>query len=671
MNPPGLFVSQVGRQPAAIAVTLAPLVDAGLLSRIVLLPTSHTLAYAEKLRQWQERRHPDLTTILLPFNAEHDAEQLAAVLKRHAADHPDAPLYFNLAGGFSFFWAKVSRLMQGVDNLHPVFSEVDRVFDLAGGHSRPLTNFGLAELFELHGVKARWEATERAEVVKKLKVFDEDGKTMATAFDFAYEKHGGLYALRQNINDLTQAREVLDLLRKAPALKGLQPRILATSAQEAQFRRLRQAGCDVLPLFRMKAEKTQARLERWFSGNPTPPGRVLPLSADAEQRPTVAPLPGAGGDGPPLLVCLGNDPSVTLSAIYSQRPCRAWVLYDKTTPRIVHHALNMARLARDFPVDRITFFPVGAGYLAEGISAGTLPFVLTEPELLANITPGSKAQSWAFGQLPGVTLTSINTRCKPPAVENLLGEVTFSRTVDPGPAMIVGQVIGGEGVQPRLTEQYLRENSALLREVSRCVAMGSDKGGNFHFFDPKSTLTRKIGPIRLESHWENDRIHVGLRENGKVVEGSFSAPMEKGKVKADWLEDVAGWAFLEAGGKDLCVGMTWPWGSVLKQNGHRTEIDVVFTWRHVHVVVSVKALPLTGQKRERKCAEVRAMAKECFGRFALPVLVYYTPLDFDMEKTSLNFLKQSEVLPVPARFLAQSSRLAGLLDAALDTLQTR
>lgn len=669
MKPPGLFVSQVGRQPAAVAVTLAPLIDAGLLSRILLLHTPHTRNFAENLRRWQERRYPDLTTSLVPFDAKQDAEELAAVLRRHASDHADSLVYLNLAAGFSFFWAKVSRLMQGVDNLHPVFSEVDGLIDLVGGNRRPLTNLGLAELFELHGVKASWKATERAEVVKNLRIFGEDGKTVALTFDFAYEKHGGLYVLRQNVDNLAQAREVLDLLRKAPALNGLQLRILATTAQDAQFRRLRFAGCETLPLYGKNSAPAQARLEEWFAGITLPPGRVLPASVQEGKRPPFA-LPGSGGDGPPLLVCLGDDPSATLSAIFSQRPRRAWVLYDKTTPRIVHHAWNMSRVADQFPVGDIRFLPVGAGYLAKKVLTEALPIARSAPDLLANVTAGSKAQSWAFGQLPNTGLTSINTRPRPPVVEDLFGDLGFSRVVDPGPPMIVGRVIGGEGVQPRLTERELRDNRALLKGMARCLALGSDPRGNFFFCDPKKPMKRKCASLQLNSEWKKDRIRLRLTENGKVVEGSFSAPMEKGKMKADWLEDVTGWAFLEAGGQDLCVGMTWPWGSLLQKKFHRTEIDVVFTWRHIHVVVSVKALPLTGQKRVDKCTEVRAMTKECFGRFALPVLVFYAPAEENFEAEALAALKNTDVLQLPASTLTHTRRIADLLDAALASRST-
>lgn len=662
---PGFFISQIGQQPASVAITLFNMANAGLVKEAFFLSTLKTQPIAENLLSWFMQTNPEMKVTIVPQNNYKNAETLAAALKTYADTAPQDPIYVNLAGGMSFFWAKVSRLVCGLDNIYPVFSERDSLVCLRSENTWELSGLGLEPLLKLYHLQGHWQNTDKPGLVRNLVIMSAGTGQTVACFDHAYERNGYLHVLRENIDTLAQARDVIDIHHKATGFNGLKPVILATTQNPNVSRRLQQAGCDVVLFTKKSADEAKRGLEQWFAGQPETPGRALPLFAQNSSLPPTKAQSGAGGDGDPLLVCLGNDPSSTLSAICSHRPRLAYVLYDVTTPRIVFMAKNLAQVSARLPVDEISFVSVGPGHLGKGIDSRNLSDLLKTPNLCANISPGSKVQAWALGQLENIPLFSL--KVNPEAqVTPLFTESSIKEwDIIPGSPELIGQIVGGQGAEPRLTAENLWCRRELLSGIACCIERGSDSKGNFLFFKPKKELNRTFGNISLQTRWQNDLIYAALKKNGQAVSGTFSAPMEKGMIKADWLEDVTGGAFLEVGGKNLLVGMTWPWGKRLDGRKHRTEIDVVFTWRHVHVVVSVKACPLSPQKIEEKCLEVRAMVSECFGRFALPVLVYYAPRGRDIELKSRNFMQDSKVLLVPAGLLTNTARLKELLDEGL------
>lgn len=130
---------------------------------------------------------------------------------------------------------------------------------------------------------------------------------------------------------------------------------------------------------------------------------------------------------------------------------------------------------------------------------------------------------------------------------------------------------------------------------------------------------------------------------------------------------VAG-AFLNAGATDLHCGMIWPWKPSGRQ---RTEIDVVCNWQETILAISVKAYALkTGKKKDQIRSEIKAMAMEGFGRYAIPILVHLPSRDEGAWISCIADMKGDGVLEIGGWQLSDAWRLGDLLSRVIKGVST-
>jgi hypothetical protein len=92
-----------------------------------------------------------------------------------------------------------------------------------------------------------------------------------------------------------------------------------------------------------------------------------------------------------LIVCLGSDPASTLLAIYTHRPSQLIILVDQNTPLVCVVAERIRSKISDLHAQKIHFWPTDL--TGNILYKDKLIQQLEENEWIANITPGTKAQS--------------------------------------------------------------------------------------------------------------------------------------------------------------------------------------------------------------------------------------------------------------------------------------
>lgn len=175
------------------------------------------------------------------------------------------------------------------------------------------------------------------------------GGTAETRAIAAYEKGGKLFWLASP-NHRDEVRALIALKKESSALNGLRPQMTAVAKRHDFIDRLKVVGIDV-----MRLREDSSPVDTWFARGPKLPGQHSVAPAEAPK--SFQPFPGAGGDGPPLMVCLGSDPSATLVALFSHRPNTAVVFYDDKTPQVLSAAARLVAEAKDLPVGEIVLWP--------------------------------------------------------------------------------------------------------------------------------------------------------------------------------------------------------------------------------------------------------------------------------------------------------------------------
>jgi len=659
---PGVFLSLVGNQPGSVACVALSLARQGLLKDAVLLYTSRTKGVAERLERFFNGRAELPSVVLLPIDLAVDVTEFCSVVRAQVGRSAGRPLFLNISSGPSFFWAQVARELQGLNDaaVCPLFAGFERLWVVGRQTSWPLVDLGLETLFDLHGLRPSYRRVGQAKLVADLELRSAHGRSVIRA-DLAYEHRGRLFCLWENVSDRNAFRKYFGLRGDRPELAGLQVHKTLVTRDYAVWQRARVNGIQAIRISPRRPEVAEWLLDRWKRFEPPQPGESsLWRGDDRCETPVQGAFSGVGGDGPPLLTCLGNDAAPTLAAVYAQRPRVAWVVYDARTPLICWLARNLARVAGQLPVGQLHLLPRADAVHGRGMTSRSLALLLADSSaILANITPGSKAQSYALGRLPSVRLCSIDQ-----SGGSVIRALDTGDELFPGaavPAEVLGAVQGGAGLSWRLADAELRPRRLFLWQMAQAVAGLTDSAGRFQL------ISAQRDGIGLEVSRANRHYAVRVVKDGVSRRGGLPT------VRGDWFEDVAAGAFFAAGARGLRVGMAWPWPNQRAEDKdiHRTEIDIVFPWRTHHVVVSVKGCGLKGGGELRaKCEEVRAMALECFGRLSLPVLVYFRPPEQCHAERSLADLERYRVLVLGAVQLADSAGLRALIDQAFDRLRS-
>jgi hypothetical protein len=633
---PGTLFSQIGEQPGAVAtVAKTLLAKDSRLGTVWLFPSPHTEHLAAALRQ-----HLSGLGLAVEVSppAEHTAQAVAARVRDACRS---GPAWFNCSAGMSYFVGKVSHALRDLPQAQALHASFTSLHAVGGGWHVPLEDFGLEPLLGLHGLGFRAEGSDGPvhRGVTLHRAGPGGGPILSASF--AYELRGRLFCLFQGVDSLDAARQLLDIRKRRGELAELQPHLTAETASWHVANRLHLAGVDVL--FKGSANERQAleakrRLDRWLARQPPEPGRRAPRSPEGAQESLLFSHPGAGGEGHPLVVCLGNDPGATLQALWAHRPRVAWILFDKTTPYVRALAERLAAVAKSLPVGELRFVPVS--HVGKGIDPASLAGHLDgHAAVYANVTPGTKAQAWALARLDDaqVTACSLDTRGAPQVVR-LQDDEALPGTRWAVPDLLTQAAVrGGPLADPGTGEETLRGRAGFLGAVAAPVAelARRDKKGLFVLWPNRgwsqaSTEDKLLRWRRRDSGPAADHTLLEVEVIGPdvpLVRGEFRLPLGENKKTRQkepkagvWLEELVGHAFLSAGARDVHVGMVWGWPEKPRQQ--RTEMDLVCRWGDRGLVgVSVKASALTQVQRARCCREISAMGYECLGRLALPVLV--------------------------------------------------
>ncbi len=667
-----LVVSLVGLQPAASAVALATWTAVGSpTDRVVLLATPQVDKQAARLRDWW-KRSAGMEAEVLPVSAQLQAkdglEPAHRVVEGLVARTPaDQEIVFCGDPGLNFAVAAIARHLPS----HATYLHTDderlhcrRIEDgRETWAEHPLQDLGFAALLELHGLgfeaMARDDARLPVDVREMLRVVEEKVPELTRRLlfgvrfkgtdipraDLAYEARGRLYLLfvlesdrspvvanimtrldSESGDPVKQAllQAVREVARIPQALNALRPRVTVWTTQRNIGDHARASG---LEAFKAWAKGRQS-LGQWLRTLTAPPGYQL-LGATEDTSTTIPSLQGSdGGSGPALVVCLGADPSATLTSLATHRPRRVWILYDQRTPVV---RVRAGRLRGDLPTIGATaaeFVPTDL--LGRGITEWMATTGDALAEARVDISPGSKAQACALARTGIGQLWSLlpNRGVALPLREDDGAGVPLR-----GPGLVtVAQVMGGGLEDPgedvtRISPDE-RQFLGILAECCDCILLD---GGRLPRLSERhhgwcEHGTRELG--RSRSQAADGLTQFTVTHGDRTATGTL--PREGGY----WLEQVVGHLVAQAGADEVRTGLKWAWpaevrnylksvlGDAHGRIPHRAELDVAARFGHRLVAISCKSYVPSAIATPRR--EVEAVAAGGLGRFALPVLVVPT-----------------------------------------------
>ena len=325
------------------------------------------------------------------------------------------------------------------------------------------------------------------------------------------------------------------------------------------------------------------------------------------------------------LVCwMSEDPLVTLITIWTHRPKRCWLFYDKVHERVCRNVYRLLQQASKLPVDELSLAP--SNRLASGVKQAIAPQKTTGGRWIANITPGSKTQALALATLnkDGLALYSIdNAKSAAVALDASLSATCFPRKTPP--LSIVASIAGGPlrttGSEPTSSDE---EYAAVILALRILASWYEGEGA-----PPKS---RKFLPTfhKCKHGYINIKTKTLAKSRGEAP--GKGKTIQKVKVKpwdgtptifkwegGAWLEALAAHALARLDGIEICTGFAWDW-----VNPHpdfsKGEIDVVAAHDGSIYVFECKADP-SEEMLDKGRAQAGNIATACFGRFAIPAVI--------------------------------------------------
>ena len=350
--PVSTMVTLVGRQPSAVAVNVATLLEHAGLKQVVLLPTQETYnQQTRRLMQFFKGSAPELSVrVLGPIATSHLDNPSGLplsweLIQKWLDEHPDEEIvFFDATPGFNFEVALISYHLQGNPRLIPLYADHRRLFELEGNRKWLLENIGFKELLALYGLRPDKMPGESG-LVSEVTI---TGGIRPFHLNLAREYSGRLRGLvtiiREFTDDMDENHRIkqevrrIESLSKAPGqLNHLLPVFRVVTNDFKVMNRARSFGITVesiganedinnkaLELIR-NWESTHDRAPHWFK-----PGQgEIPL--DFKNGPVELENPAGDWTGPNLLVSLGSDPSATLLSIFTHQPREAIILVDTST----------------------------------------------------------------------------------------------------------------------------------------------------------------------------------------------------------------------------------------------------------------------------------------------------------------------------------------------------
>lgn len=620
-----VYVSMVGYQPAAVAVAVKTLCKHGLQpAEIVLLHTDGnkgTAGQAERLERFFDN-HARKTWwqqdgIVTKYRyRKNDIAIIASALQKQVEDQQTSRVYYDCSAGLNFQQAALAVEVGRLDKLVVLYSEYENLVQVGGNDKWKLADLGCHSVLSLHGLKYKKD--------KGKIVIQRDKKNILT-LDTIFERQGRLYGEVVNpIPDINKARKFIASLRNIHGLNSLRIRVLARTDREVVFRRLRADQMDVvaigekwlipknteiIPGVRKNACKI---IKAWKDKNPPEPGRIAAGPDEENARPPKK-VDGCGGSAPLLLVCLGNDPSSTLTALYSHRPRIGVIFFDNSNKFITGLARRIANEAGAIPVGMLKFQPAsltGCGVCRDNVSE----FQGNNETIYANITPGTKAQAWMLGRMQHPV--------KPCSLDTRSGKI---RHIDNGneiekinapPTLVQAKICGGPFKNTPIHIEQADRHWPFLQKLVNWTSRLAELDAQGKFLLQQGGSWEHSGDhLKCELDDKEKLLRITIREKGREFQHTVK---NNDSGDGSWLEVVTAAAFAEAGLQDVQVGLKWSWID-RNREGHRTELDVLGRLGVNFVAISVKSSLPSGVGVAK--AEIIAEAHSRMGRFCLPVLV--------------------------------------------------
>lgn len=641
-----VFVSLVGKQPAAVAVPLAVGVRVGAIEHVVLLATGQTQAEAQRLKEWCWRFHR-LNCEILPISGSlaREGELLPPpeCIRDWIARYANGRrIVYNAGPGLNFQVAAVAHVLP--QNTRFLYPHADKLWSSIWENGQEvwenwsLADLGLDELLELCGFRmGMGPARSNPEldrileqngiqipqhVVKNRSV---EAPGTQASFDLAFERHGEFHVLAVFSPRWAQAEAVQrarEIQRIHHDLPGLRTRIAVWTVNPALKNRLRQSGHEVISSGR--------RLQAWLHKGAEKPGSRAPtLSQHSDPQSILQRLgkdhQGSGGQSDvALALCLGNDPSATLVSLFTHRPGRVLVIYDSTTPYVQEVACRLATHAARLPVGTLTF--VSSNLLGRGVRT-TLNRQENTVPLRVDVSPGTKAQACVLAQVQGAELWSLMTH---KGLAACLADENKNIPLTAPDLVTVASIRGGDllegGFVPSDKEKQFFPMLAKL--LARFVS-AEPQANILALFDDRQAITMDWGSLSFRE----------LSASETIVSVSYEKQTSKMKIDqgGKWLEVLVAVIFSLAGADEVRYQVKWDWrprslgvapSMPAPENGqprvqqaieHMHEADVLARFGHRVVAVSCKAGRKANLSKARK--EIEALANVCLGRLCLPVLV--------------------------------------------------
>lgn len=643
-----LFVSIVGKQTAAIATSLAAWKASGEQTprKIILLASTEVRDRSEsdiagesllaRLHQWIEQNVEGTAVEVIDIDVSPESgPAICDALFRHLeATRRDAEqVIVNGASGPNWLVALLAgQLTSPFTWLYPDSGSLQTFTRHEDGTVETgrteLMDLGLEPLCTLYGLQIEKRNAVSKTLAAKLDNPDSVAQDIILRsargqfqMDFAREKRGGLLGLcRIEKQDAQAPLQTLRQLLTVKAMLGhLQPRLTIASSDEPTRIRAQQAGMNVINTRPGRnVEELWSDAVRWATDEAmTTPRAGLPID---RRTPPISrwqradEYRGSGGDGPPLLVCLGNDPSSTLVSLQTHRPRQAICLFDRDSASVVRTAENVSSIVSELPVDSLILEPMGRDRrrLVELLLKTPLP-----DGSRIDITPGTKFDTFLMSVFGKHELWSLDPRSdrarRLPSNSNAeltlsAPEITTQATACGGPLNDHGRSVSSEG-EASNCGFYMGLASLLADQQNAYRAISKP--------DRFDNIAKGLLDGRISREKES---REGVEYRLKTTPGSSAGPV--GIVPYDsgnWFELLVAYALVEAGADDVRCNIKIAWSSHEVGTEHfKNEIDVVGRIGHRFVAISCKS----GNKLDAGAAmrEIHSVANDCLGRFCLPVL---------------------------------------------------
>lgn len=316
------------------------------------------------------------------------------------------------------------------------------------------------------------------------------------------------------------------------------------------------------------------------------------------------------------LVCwMSEDPLVTLTTIWTHRPKRCWLLYDKVHERVCRNVYRLLQQASKLPVGELRLAP--SNRLANGVKQAIAPQKTTGGQWIANITPGSKTQALALATLnrDGLELYSLDNSI--PAAVALGAPSAADRFDKQTPPLWLTASIAGGPLRATCNAPTSSDKQVILA-LRILVAYYREQRRNGQRYDsiPQSYRSRH-GSIKLLAQGKRSENEGLVRKVQVKPQGGASIDFEwEGGA---WLEHLLAHALAQLDDIEVCTGFAWDWANP-HPDFSKGEIDVVAAHGGSIYVFECKTDP-SEEMLDKGRAQAGNIASACFGRFAIPAVI--------------------------------------------------